>query len=97
MNAASEIRALRRLAESRGLRVSKHGEDFYLIDADTNAVVLGWGLTGGVHVDEAKAHLRQGLDGALAGSSFSERQRGSMPPASGDQHSPRGSRRRSLH
>jgi hypothetical protein len=85
MNAASEVRTLRRLAESRGLRVSKRGEDFYLIDADTNAIVLGWGLSGGVHVDEVKAHLRPSLDGERPSASFSERQGGPIPSTSGDQ------------
>jgi len=58
MNAASEIQALRRRAASQGLRLSKTGEDFYLIDADTNEIVLGWSDPGGVHLDEVKAHLR---------------------------------------
>jgi len=83
MNAASEVRALRRPAESRGWRVSKDGEDFYLIDADTNAILLGWGLSGGVHVDEVKAHLRPSLDGERPSASFSERQDGSMASTSG--------------
>jgi len=93
MNAASEVRALRRLAESRGLRASKHGEDFYLIDADTNTVVLGW-LSGGVHVDEVKAHLRPSLDGERPSASLSERQGGPrpMPSTSGYQHQLRSSR-----
>ena len=54
---ASEIQALRRLAASQGLRLSKQGEDFYLIDAETNDVVLGWGLSGGVHLDEVRIFL----------------------------------------
>ena len=57
MTDASEIRALRRLAASRGLRLSKRGEDFYLIDVDTNDVVLGWSDPGGVHLDEVRAYL----------------------------------------
>jgi hypothetical protein len=58
MTDASEIQALRRRAASRGLRLSKRGEDFYLIDADTNDVVLGWSDPGGVHLDEVRAYLR---------------------------------------
>lgn len=58
MITASDLQALRRLAESRGLRLSKQGEDFYLMDADTNGIVLGWGLSGGVHVDEVRTYLR---------------------------------------
>ena len=58
MNAASEIPALRRLAASQGLRLSKQGDDFYLIDAHTTDVVLGWGQPGGVHLDEVRAYLR---------------------------------------
>jgi hypothetical protein len=60
MTDPSEIQALRRRAASQGLRLSKRGDDFYLIDADTNEVVLGWGVTGGVHIDEVKAYLRAG-------------------------------------
>lgn len=58
MTRASEIRALRRLAASHGVRLSKRGDDFYLIDADTSDIVLGWGEPGGVHLDEVKAYLR---------------------------------------
>ena len=58
MNAASEIRVLRRLVASQDLRLSKRGEDFYLIDVDTSDIVLGWGHPGGVHLDEVKAYLR---------------------------------------
>lgn len=58
MTAASEIQALRRLAASFGLRLSKRGDDFYLIDADTADIVLGWGEPGGVHLDEVKEYLR---------------------------------------
>lgn len=57
MTDASEIRSLRRHAASHGLRLSKRGEDFYLIDADTNDIVLGWAYPGGVHIDEVKAYL----------------------------------------
>ena len=58
MSAASEIRNLRRLAAAQGLRLSRHGEDFYLIDADSTATVLGWSYPGGVHLDEVKTYLR---------------------------------------
>ena len=58
MTDASEIPSLRRRAASQGLRLSKRGDDFYLIDADTNEIVLGWAYPGGVHLDEVKTYLR---------------------------------------
>ena len=57
MSAAADIQAVRRLAASLGLRLSKHGEDFYLIDAQTADIVLGWSDPGGVHIDEVMAYL----------------------------------------
>ena len=57
MNASSDIQTLRRLAASRGLRLSKQGEDFYLFDAHSTDIVLGWSEPGGVHLDEVKAYL----------------------------------------
>jgi hypothetical protein len=66
MTDASEIQALRRRAASRGLRLSKRGEDFYLFDADTGDIVLGWSDPGGVHLDEVKAYLRNGSHTRIA-------------------------------
>jgi hypothetical protein len=66
MTEASEIQALRRRAASRGLRLSKRGEDFYLLDAGTNDVVLGWSDPGGVHLDEVRAHLHAGSPSRIA-------------------------------
>jgi hypothetical protein len=58
MTDPSEIQALRRRAASQGLRLSKRGDDCFLIDAETNDIVLGWAYPGGVHLDEVKAYLR---------------------------------------
>ena len=60
MTTASDVQAARRSAVAQGLRLSKRGEDFYLIDADTNDIVLGWAYPGGVHLDEVTAYLRAG-------------------------------------
>jgi hypothetical protein len=57
MTTDSDVQAVRRLAAAQGLRLSKKGEDFYLIDAETNDIVLGWAYPGGVHLDEVKAYL----------------------------------------
>ena len=58
MTTVSDVQAARRSAAAQGLRLSKRGEDFYLIDADTNDIVLGWTYPGGVHLDEVTAYLR---------------------------------------